>query len=405
MKIAMIAPTQVPARRANTIQVMKMAQAFVALGHDVRLAAPQRVATSSSQPSSDIPDLSPGALASQDAYWEKIARHYGLRYPFAIHWLPSRPSMRSYDFSLRAVRWARQWQADLVYTRLPQAAAFASLSGQATILETHDLPQGAAGPWLFRAFIQGRGARRLAVITQALANDLQQRYTIPSAFIVIAPDGVDLERYEGLPPPAEARRRLVEHHNHDLASLPVDRFTAGYSGHLYAGRGVSLLLDLAVRLPEINFIIAGGEPKDVADLREIACARGITNVILVGFVPNADLPLYQAACDILLMPYQHRVAASSGGDIAPYLSPMKLFEYLACGRPIVSSDLPVLQEILNPQNAILVAADDLNAWEKALQDLKTAPGLGKRLGQQARRDAARYTWEMRARRILDGLEA
>ena len=121
-------------------------------------------------------------------------------------------------------------------------------------------------------------------------------------------------------------------------------------------------------------------------------------------MPNADLPLYQAACDVLLMPYQRRVAASSGGDIALYLSPMKLFEYLACGRPIISSDLPVLQEVLNPQNAILVAPEDQNAWEKALRELKTSPGLGERLGGQARCDAARYTWEIRARRIFAGLE-
>jgi glycosyltransferase involved in cell wall biosynthesis len=126
-------------------------------------------------------------------------------------------------------------------------------------------------------------------------------------------------------------------------------------------------------------------------------------VTLVGFVPNADLPIYQAACDVLLMPYQRRVAASSGGNIAPYLSPMKLFEYLACGRPIISSDLPVLQEVLNPQNAILVPSDNREAWVKALRDLKTIPGLSERLGRQARCEAAGYTWEMRARHILAGL--
>ncbi len=118
-------------------------------------------------------------------------------------------------------------------------------------------------------------------------------------------------------------------------------------------------------------------------------------------MPNAELPLYQAACDVLLMPYQQKVAASSGGDIARYLSPMKLFEYLACQRPIVSSDLAVLQEVLNPQNAILAPADDPAAWERAIQSLRSDPELRNRLASQARQDAQRYTWETRARRILE----
>ena len=91
-----------------------------------------------------------------------------------------------------------------------------------------------------------------------------------------------------------------------------------------------------------NFLIVGGEPQDVENLRQRVRVIGLKNVILTGFVPNARLPLYQAACDVLLMPYQRQVAASSGGDIARYLSPMKLFEYMACERPIISSDLPVL---------------------------------------------------------------
>lgn len=398
MKIAVIAPTQIPARRANTIQVMKMTQALALLGHDVRLAAPQRRS----------------AAASSQASWDEMARHYGLHHPFTIHWLPSSPSGRGYDFSLRAVRWAQGW-ADLIYTRLPQAAAFASILGLGTILETHDLPQGRMGPWLLRAFLKGRGALSLVVITQALADDLQQRFGIsapanqrnePSdAFIRVLPDGVDLERYAGLPSPVEARRRLVEQPGLVTAGvLPTGGFVAGYTGHLYPGRGAALLLDLAARLPEVNFMIVGGEPQDVAALEESARSRQLTNVALVGFVPNADLPLYQAACDVLLMPYQRRVAASSGGDIAPYLSPMKLFEYLACGRPIVSSDLPVLQEVLNPQNAMLVGCDDLDGWVKAIRDLMAMPSLGARLAENSRRAAAQYTWEMRARRILAGFE-
>ncbi len=120
---------------------------------------------------------------------------------------------------------------------------------------------------------------------------------------------------------------------------------------------------MAECLPEVTFLLVGGDPEDVGRLQ--AQAKGLKNVILTGFIPNVDLPLYQAACDVLLMPYQRQVAASSGGDIARYLSPMKLFEYLACGRAILCSDLPVLHEVLNPENAVLLPPDDTQAWVKS----------------------------------------
>ena len=164
------------------------------------------------------------------------------------------------------------------------------------------------------------------------------------------------------------------------------------------------MIELAARLPDITFLLTGGEPSDVARLQSQADARQLDNVILTGFIPNADLPLYQAACDVLLMPYQRHVAASSGGDIAPYLSPMKLFEYLACGRSILSSDLPVLREVLNPANAVLLNPEDIGDWAAALRTLQNDPQRRENLGEQARRDASLYTWEARATTILAGLE-
>ena len=384
MKIAVLAPTPIPARTANSLQVMKMSQALADLGHEVRVAAPIYTATQH---------------AGQN--WQELARHYGLQKAFPIDWLPANPRFRRYDYALRAVSWARKWQADILYTRLPQAAALGSLLGEKTILETHDLPQGRLGPWLFRLFLKGGGARRLVVITRSLAAGLEREMglSLSSPFTLVAADGVDLTRYTNLPAAAEARLRLELLHNRQAC------FTAGYTGHLYAGRGGELIVELAARHEDITFLLAGGEPSDIARLQALADRRRLDNLLLTGFIPNADLPLYQAASDVLLMPYQKHVAASSGGDIAAYLSPMKLFEYLACGRAILSSDLPVLREVLNPDNAVLLDAEDIEGWSTALRLLQNDAHLRAKLGEQARRDAALYTWEARAGAILAGLEA
>jgi glycosyltransferase involved in cell wall biosynthesis len=403
MRIALAAPTYLPARRANTIQVMKMAQALVAIGHQVRVT---------------VPDPFPGPpRQAEDPEWLELAHHYGLQHRFIVEWLPALPRMRRYDYAMRAVQRAQRWGAHIFYTRLPQAALLACFNSLDTILEMHDIPGGILGPWIFRRFVRSARARRLVAISHTLADDLAARYALPApdGFTLVAPDGVDLERYADLPAPEVARKSLFVPDRPSLAKsigpgtqLPLrlgqpPAFIAGYTGHLYPGRGSELLLGLAARLPEITFLLAGGEPQDISRLGAQVNAQGLQNVILVGFVANADLPLYQAACDVLLMPYQQHVAASSGGDIARYLSPMKLFEYLACGRAILSSDLPVLREVLSPEIAVLLPPEDVTAWVASLLQLYRSPQERARLAQRARQAAGQYRWEARAERLLAGL--
>jgi glycosyltransferase involved in cell wall biosynthesis len=131
-------------------------------------------------------------------------------------------------------------------------------------------------------------------------------------------------------------------------------------------------------------------------------AGGLPNVRFVGFVPNSQLPLYQAACDVLTLPYSPRVAGSSGVNIAAYTNPLKMFEYLAAGRPIVANELPILREILNDQNAILLNGN-LDAWASTLGDLQRSESRRTALARAAKQTAAEHTWEKRAARILEGL--
>lgn len=393
MKIAIIAPTNIPALRANTLQVMKMAQAFVSIGHEVRLAVP----------------LDTDSKRSVDYRWGDIAHHYGLSNEFQIDWLPTNRKFRKYDFAWRAVQWARLWKPDFVYTRLPQAAALSAQRGSSTILEVHDFPKGKFGSRLFKWFLTGEGAIRMVVISKSLALDLDKEYRVPAdpLFTLILPDGADLIRFSDLPTPLQSRAKLISkleaYLDQSNSHFFPDKFTAGYTGHLYPGRGINLLLDIAERLKDMNFILVGGESSDVQRVRETAQNRGLSNVTVTGFIPNAELPLYQAACDVLLMPYQRQVAASSGGDISRYLSPMKLFEYLAAGRAICSSDLPVLREILSEEIAVLIQPDDITGWVGALRNLRENPKRWAELAENARQTSSQYSWDSRAKKILEGI--
>ena len=369
MRIVAIAAARVPSATANSIQVMKACAALSALGHEVRLLLP-----------------GPDPLV----HWDELARAYGLQGRFGVEWLPGRGRRR---FTWQAARKARALRADLVYAWPPQAAVFALLSGLPVVFEAHEPPSGTFGPLWWRLFLRLPGRRRVAAITRALKDLLERRYGRPrDGLTVVAPNGVELERFAGLPGPSGARSRL---------GLP-DRPTVMCTGHLYAGRGADLFLALARALPQAHFVWVGGRPQDVADWQARAQAQRLANLTFSGHVPNQDLPLWQSAADVLLMPYARAIAGSSGGDSAAVASPMKMFEYMAAGRAILSSDLPVIREVLDENSAVLCPPEDLAAWTRALGALLDDPARRAALGQSARSLAAGYTWTGRAGRILEG---
>ncbi len=161
-----------------------------------------------------------------------------------------------------------------------------------------------------------------------------------------------------------------------------------------------MLLELARNFPAVQFLWIGGRPEHVTDWRRRLADEQIANVHLTGFVENSRLGLYQAAADVLLMPYERVISGSSGGNTADFCSPMKMFEYMACGRPILSSDLPVLREVLNESNAMLCPPEEVDAWSGALKRLLEDQGLRSRLAAQAREDVQRYSWVERAKKSL-----
>jgi glycosyltransferase involved in cell wall biosynthesis len=373
VKIVCITASFIPASTANSIQVIKASQALAALGHAVHLLAPGEEKTD----------------------WNALKTHYGLRERFEIRWISENLTFKRYDFAYKAVQEAQRLEPDLVYTWVLQAGVLAQWRMLPVVLELHDRVTGRMGPWLFNRFWDGKAPKRILTNTAALRQAIISEFDLPPGtdLIRVAPNGVDLERYQDLPTPKEARNDL---------GLP-EGFTAAYTGHFYAGRGMDLMYHLAQALPKIQFLWVGGEPADVTLWENRAREEGVENLTLTGFVDNARLPLYQAAANALLMPYETQIAGSGGGDSADIASPMKMFEYLAAGRPILSSDLPVIHEILNPSNAVFCPPKDLAAWKSALEALRQAPARCEALAQAGRETARQYTWHARAKNALEDL--
>ena len=372
MKIALITNSRIPSLTANSIQAMKVAQALMQLGHDIKLFAPKE---------------------ADAVNRESLLTHYGIRITPDLELLPSIKRFKRLDFIVHAQRAAKKFGAELIYTWLPQSAALGAWSGYPVVLEMHADNSGRLGVWWMRQFWKQKTPRVMTVTTSALRKALERSTNLqfPNDAVLLAPNGVELEKYAGLPNPVEARHQL---------NLKEGQ-TVGFTGHIYPGRGADLLFELAQQMPAVNFLWVGGTPELVDFWRGKLKEAKTTNVTMTGFVKHESIPLYQAAAEVLLMPYSRFIEASSGQDIAEVINPMKMFEYMAAGRGIVCADLGVIREVLNEGNAVFCEPGEVGNWKMEIEKLLADEPRRAAIGAQARKDVEQLTWIKREERVME----
>ncbi len=226
-----------------------------------------------------------------------------------------------------------------------------------------------------------READGYVTITVGLAHEMTARFGRRPRLRVAA-DGVRLPR---------------ERQWHDIVRDGSKPAVVAYAGHLYPWKGVELLLDALARVPAARGLIVGGheEEPDLGRLREHAERLGISSrVTFTGYVdPPRVAPLVSEA-DILVLPNPSSAISTR------FTSPLKLFEYMAAGKPIVASALPSIHEVLHHNvNAILVEPGSAEALASGIQRLIDDPALAARLARGAWEAAAQYGWDRRADRL------
>ena len=389
MKVRYLSISQVPSTTANSIHVLKMAQALAQHGHSVELVCPVQ---------SNVPRFFCHVKKLSET--PQIADQYGISSDWAasiqLRHIPTWKPLRMLDYFARATLLGLTCR--FVFTRHPLIGSACALLRIPTYLELHSPHLGRLSRSLLQRACGTKALRAVVVISTPLRELLLQAHPLPglNEKILIEPDAVDLAQFQS--PPARVKARS------DLG-LSTQDTVLGYAGHLYEGRGVERILDIAQAIPTLKVLIAGGTPLDIERVRLLIREREIKNVSLLGFIENAKLPVVLASCDFLAMPYQRQVRVSSGTlDTSAWMSPMKLFEYMAASRVILSSDLPVLREILNEKNSVLLEPEDSSAWISAITRLMSRPLERETLALQAWQDVQRYDWKKRVARIISPLD-
>ena len=390
MKLLYVANARIPTEKAHGLQIMQNCEAFADQGADVTLWAARRINT---------PEL-----RAVDDPW----LHYGIRRNFQLRRVPCldvQPWASDDVFVLRRGAFLLQYityllmlglwllgaRFDVYYTRdLPTVLLLGLLKPRRAIAyEPHRLSRSGIGRRIQALAV--RRAGHIFPVTAHLAAELVQQGADP-ARVQVSHDGIRRARFASVPDQAAARQQI---------GWPQDAFIVGYVGRLHTmsmDKGVGTLVQALQQVEGASLALVGGPDEMAEALRQQWIAMGLPpeRFLYAGQVRPEAVPLHLSAFDVCAMPFPWTT------HFAYHASPIKLFEYMASGRPVVASDLPALAEVVqHEETALLVPPGEIDALAAALARLRDDPALRARLAACARELVlAQYTWDARARLIL-----
>ena len=385
MRILYLADIRFPLERANGIQSMETCHALARRGHDVHMV----VRPDTEQPPRDpytfygLARLDRLSIEPAPVSGPALARRLGyLAFALGRTMGKGRPDVvltRDLGVAAFLLRLPRALRPPVVYEShgfAPEvAAALPALVATATPPSPAKLRRLAA-----RESAAWREADGYVTITRGLAGALEERFG-PRPRIAVIPDGV---RVDLTPTPPEPEPRS-------------DRAVVAYAGHLYAWKGVDVLLEALAAVPEADGLIVGGHRRepDLARLEALGRTLGIASrVTFTGLVEPPAVRALLSRATVLVLPNPASAISSH------FTSPLKLFEYMAAGRPIVASDLPAMREVLTPDvHALLVPPGSAAALAEGIRRILSDRGLGERLASAAAAAVEHYTWDCRATRL------
>jgi glycosyltransferase involved in cell wall biosynthesis len=300
---------------------------------------------------------------------------------------PLRPAvLRHFCCGLTIVFRKEFRQADLVYTRNLWVAWMSLLFGQRVAFD-HYRPWPDQIPplqfWLYRLM-----CNRRFLVNICHSDYTREKYLalgIPAEKLRCVRNGFEPRRLQ-TPIPIEVAKQQI--------GVSPDQKTVVYTGRVNHKKGLSLVVEAAKKLPDLLFILVGSYGEGPIE----AMARGIPNIRIVPWQQPETLGHYVFAADVLLIPPSLKPLAEFGSTVLP----LKLFLYLASGRPILAGDTPDVREVLkHGKNAYLCQPDSLDALVAGISALTTDSALATRLAETALADSQGFTWDARAHKIID----
>lgn len=386
MRIAYVTHTRFPTEKAHGHQVGHVCNAMADLGHKVTLIAP---------------DLPTGIRQDAFAFYRlpkvftltKLHALDALNHPLIPGVLAFLLSMRSYGGSLG--KYFTSHRFDLLYARSPVIASALLKSGMPVMLELHTLPKRRSS-----GFVKLCNRCRLVICLTSPMCDELHAWGVEKKRLMVEPDAFDPERFRKMPTAREAKRKF---------HLPEDRPVVGYVGSLVTfdnlQKGVKILVDAVSRLkkqgvPVFGFILGDPEKWRKHYLHH-ARVVGLTedDILFHDALPSHRVPEALAACDMLVYPAPEPKHAFFRRDT----SPLKLFEYLASGIPVIAADIPPLRDVVDKTTVRLVQPGSETSLAGAIKEVLQHPREASVRATKGELVVGEHTWKKRMARILKKL--
>ena len=380
IRLAYISPLRYPSERAGSLFSVKSCEAFARVGVETELWIPWRY----------NPD-----------FHTDVFTHYGVERTFKVRkfFAIDLTQYGTWAYPLLYITFALSVfthvlfkKKDIILYSHEQFALFLlTFISRKTFYEVHDFP---GDQKLYQILFK----RLTGVVTTNSwkGRELPKRFHISPDKVLVVPNAVSPEDFSINLSKEESREKL---------GLDKETYIIGYVGGLKTmgmEKGVATAIDSLAYLPDTYklYVVGGEAPQDIQYYRDYATEKKLVDrVIFVGPVAHADVPTHIAACDVLVAPFP------ANEHYSHYMSPMKVFEYMASHRPIVVTDLPTLTEVLTDgETALIVPPSDAQALAQAIQKLVQDPALAEKLADAAYTEVTgKYTWSKRAERILSFL--
>jgi len=281
-------------------------------------------------------------------------------------------------------RWGRPAGAGVVYEAHAMEAVMYRERG--ALYGTGEVPSARKAARLERR--ERRVWRRAAGVvttTAGIREGLSAAYGPRSGPTRVVPNGCDVPADRGFP---------------GLAGETPPRVL--YAGQLYPWKGVDVLVEAMAAVPQARLVLLGGIPgeADKNRIEALVRARGLfERTEMPGTVPPARVADELRRAAVVAVPFL------ATNMTERHTSPLKAFEAMAAGRPIVASDLPSSREFLRDgENALLVPPGSAEEMGKALRRVLEDGALARRIAATAYAEAPAYSWDARARALLELLE-
>lgn len=292
--------------------------------------------------------------------------------------------LRKLLFHIQSIKYILE--TDVVYSRNLSILWLANFFGKKIVWEMHD---GLFG-FNLKLFNQLKDKLKIVVISGALKNYLIKNFSFNEEKILVAHDGVFLEKYDKL-------RNIDKSILRKSLNLPQDKIIIMHTGSLYRGRGAELFEVVIKNFPELYFVQVGGNDENIKEWKEYY--KECSNILFVGHQNNDNLMKYQMSADLLFLPLTKK------SPIWWCTSPMKLFEYMATGIPILGSNVGSVGEVLNKKNAIIFDPDDEDSIINGINSFLLSKNNINELAQQAYKDVkTNYTWGIRVKNIIEYID-